>query len=102
MPSNEEIFKRIIEAIEKKNDRRDFRCVICDHNNWHIPQNYTFLFATKDASKPTISGRNFPLVPLICTNCGNTHLINLKVLGFDDLASLVWEEEKEKEDSAKS
>ena len=37
---------------------------------------------SKTALAMTIGGQAFPLVPLICTNCGNTHLLNLFVLGF--------------------
>jgi len=32
----------------------------------------------------TLGGRVLPTVPLTCSTCGNTHLLNLLILGFTE------------------
>lgn len=94
MSTNQEIVQRIIAAIREKTANFDFRCPVCNHNTWHVPQDYTYLPLRKDfAGGIRLGGPILPLVPLVCTNCGNTHLLNLKVLGLD-LDSLKYAEEK--------
>ncbi len=59
-------------------------CPMCGHKTWS---------ASDDIYSPTVIGQNgglnigkglLPLLPVICTNCGNTIFVNIKVLGCID------------------
>ncbi|MFC2069180.1 hypothetical protein ACFLTP_09290 [Chloroflexota bacterium] len=46
----------------------------------------------KDVKQIKLKGPFLPCIPVTCTNCGNTHLLNLITLGLKDLV-----EKKERE-----
>jgi len=81
MPTDKEIQERIIAALKAKMGGTP-NCPICGHNVWSVGNRYVTLSVTKNPSQSTLGGENYPLIPLICSNCGNTHLLNLLILGF--------------------
>lgn len=55
--------------------RIDSRCQICGNTNWNIE---TKVFELREFSSGDLAlgGPIIPLIPMTCTNCGNTALIN--------------------------
>ena len=83
MPLPHDLRNRIIKALADKSGRQEFHCPICLRNNW-ILGDFVNLVVTNSPTVVNLSGKVFPLVPLICSVCGNTQLLNLKMLGFTD------------------
>lgn len=92
MATWDEVFKRIVEAIKRKTAERDIRCSVCNHQNWAIPSDFVSLPITRTWGEFVIGGRTFPLIPMLCANCGNTILLNAKILGFENLDELKFDE----------
>jgi hypothetical protein len=86
MKFTEEVGQRIITALrERLPEHKLSPCGICGTNAWSIHNGYVRLSIQKDLIGVQLGGSAFPLIALICTNCGNTHLLNLKVLGLEEL-----------------
>lgn len=85
MANDEEVMKRILEAVQAKLGQHDARCSLCGHNQWAIGSRFVVLSASKSPRGMVLGGgEGFPLVPIICQHCGNAHLLNLLVLGFTE------------------
>ena len=82
MSSNEEIQKRIIDALERILGNRAIKCSICGNQSWEVGVDYVVLAASPHPTQTFFGGKVYPSVPIICKKCGNTHLINLMKLGF--------------------
>jgi hypothetical protein len=83
LATREEIYSRIIGLLEEKASKPS-QCSFCGSNNWMVAKGYAFLPLTPNPKKPRISGAGFPFLPVMCRQCGNTHLINLLLLGVKD------------------
>ena len=92
MTTAQETIDRITEALQQKIGDRELRCPLCHHEQWQIPPSFLPLTLKKTPRSFQLGGTVLPTVPLICTNCGNTQLLNLKVLGFEDLDSLRFDD----------
>jgi len=81
---DEQTRQRIIAALEAKSKGPTGACVICGDNNWAIGffSPIPISFGAKGMS--TFGPRIYPTVAIICNNCGNTHFINVRILGFTD------------------
>jgi len=84
-------------------------CAICTQVSWQLLDSFATITASTEMSGKAIAGDEpveertpsrfsadlvLPLVSLVCTNCGNTHFLNLLFL---DLDHLVAPEESETE-----
>ena len=49
----------------------DRKCPICGENNWTVGEVLGLKPYPEDPFRPSV----FPVVPVTCTNCGNTHLL---------------------------
>lgn len=88
MPSKAEVLAKISAALNQKTGGQK-PCVICGQiNKWTILDSYSVPILGLDPGGPHFFGASLPLVPLVCTNCGNTHFINLRILGFTDMSLL--------------
>lgn len=96
MPTNEDIANRIIAALQEKVGNRQIVCPICANQKWSINMRYAVLPASQAPNQITLGKDALPFIPLTCSNCGNTHLINILTLGFkkEDLASLKFSTEE--------
>ena len=92
MASARSIIEKITEALRKKVGDRELRCPICQHEQWQIPPSFVPLTLKKSPRSFQLGDTVLPTVPLICTNCGNTQLINLRVLGIEDWESLRFDD----------
>jgi hypothetical protein len=90
MPTRQEITERIIRACREKMPQ--LRCSLCGTKNWDIGSDFIPIIGSETPNHPIFDQTHlvYPLVPLICHHCGNTHLINLLYLGFSqkDLAEI--------------
>jgi hypothetical protein len=58
-------------------------CPICHSPKWTLnPHGIVFLPMQTDLDNVSLSGPGLPLAVISCTNCGNTHLINVLILGL--------------------
>lgn len=64
-------------------------CPICRSPNWTIGTGFTLLTIQDATAGIVLGGPIMPCVSMICTNCGNTVLLNVLVLGLKD-----WYEKK--------
>ena len=55
-------------------------CPLCGVANWNV-QNSTFQLMEFHAGSVVIGGPVIPVVPVTCTNCGNTVLVNALIAG---------------------
>ena len=63
-------------------------CPICHTQNWSIGDDLVKIPLQPDAAVMALGGPAYPLIPLVCSRCGNTHLLNVLVLGVGDLFGL--------------
>jgi hypothetical protein len=58
-------------------------CPTCGKpDQWSMADAFYFLVAQDELPNIQIAGRGAPCAALVCTNCGNTQLINLLTLGL--------------------
>ncbi len=90
-----EIIKKIEEAIKKKTGRTDITCPVCTNNQFSVAGGFTNDFLMdKIGGNLVLGGQVLPSIPIVCSNCGNTFFLNVKVLGFDE----DWFKEKNKDE----
>jgi hypothetical protein len=97
MKFSKETESRIIAALlPRLTDRRLGLCGICGQRTWRVLNTFIAMPASTELegqppTSPDVSptkasqDRILPFVGLVCTNCGNTHFLNLRILGLDEL-----------------
>lgn len=60
-------------------------CTICGKVDWTMQDGFIFLPIQTDLKKLTVGGKGIPFILLECKNCGNTHLLNVILLGLGHL-----------------
>lgn len=60
-------------------------CPICGNKNWRVTNEFIALTVQEDLQSIKLAGVSLPLIPITCSNCGNTHFLNLITLGLRDL-----------------
>lgn len=50
-------------------------CPMCNNNNWNI-QDRCFQLMQYNKGSMVVGGPVIPIIPVTCTNCGNTVLVN--------------------------
>lgn len=63
---------------------KDYHCEICKNTNWLIDPFMVNLPVTNKVVV-TLGGSVLPLLPITCSKCGNTHLLNLSILGLTEM-----------------
>ena len=62
-------------------------CPVCGkEDQWKIGASIIALLTsdnTKDLPDPDKRDKFYPVLPFYCSNCGNTHLLNVQVLGLN-------------------
>lgn len=73
-------------------------CPLCHSDKWSLtPEGVVFLVLQSDIKKTKMVGRGLPCAPLMCNNCGNTHLINVYHIGLKEAFERVEKPEAESE-----
>jgi hypothetical protein len=80
---NQEIFERIIQKLTEKTGSMH-PCPICGQTAWQVGNLYVVQALSPRPTELKIGGPVYPMIPLICSHCGNTHQMNLLVLGFGE------------------
>jgi|SRR5579862_1204756 len=85
MASKAEVGKRLLAAIQERTGGQK-PCVLCGHTQWTVNTAFTAIQVSKNPLETVLGGpgQAMPTVAMICTHCGNTHLLNLLVLGFTE------------------
>lgn len=85
MITREEALNKIADRLQEKISGQH-PCTICNETKWIIGEPINVIIQ-KNLDKFLLDGETYPLVTLICGNCGNTHFLNVRILGFstDDL-----------------
>jgi len=84
----------VIDALNERRGTRELMCQICARRNWTLEDGFVAptlqrdLYDLQHGFKPTI----LPLVALTCSNCGNTLLLNVLILGLGHLFGLAASE----------
>jgi len=81
--AKEDVQRRLLDALQSKTGGQK-PCALCGKIQWHVIDGFVFLPTPKQPSKVVAGGRGMPVLPLVCGNCGNTHLLNLFMLGFSE------------------
>lgn len=93
MAFTKEELERIMAALKEKVPKPE-NCPICGNEDWNVGDNLVAVVLQEDAKQLKLTGSILPCIPVTCSNCGNTHLLNLIILGLRDL---VVKEEKRAE-----
>ena len=56
-------------------------CPMCEEKRWFVPDS-TFQLLELDQGGIVLGGSAIPVLPVICSKCGNTVLINAILAGF--------------------
>lgn len=79
---------QITSAIASKNVTG--RCPLCGNLKWTLVDGFVYLTLQQDFAGVYIGGSGgLPSVAIVCTNCGNTHLLNLVTLGLGHYFGIV-------------
>jgi hypothetical protein len=81
VPSNEEIVQRVIQKLTEKTGGMH-PCPVCGHAAWTVGNQYVVISLSPQPTEIHMGGPVYPTIAIICSNCGNTHLINMLILGF--------------------
>ena len=87
MPKKQEVLHKIADRVREVTGDQ-FICPLCKNPEWEIGDVPAMILGTKRPGEAEIGGSNYPVIPIICKKCGNTHLLNLLILGFNDLEEL--------------
>lgn len=69
---------RVIEHLKQKWQGKP--CPMCGHGNWKV-QDSTYQLIEFNEGRFVLGGSVIPIVPVTCSNCGNTVLINAIMAG---------------------
>jgi hypothetical protein len=60
-------------------------CVTCGVNNWNLNP-YIAIMPLHTPGRVLVGGPSFPVVPVVCNNCGNALLFNAVTIGLMNVA----------------
>lgn len=66
--------EKFLEEINKKWINKN--CPMCGENNWNIDKNIVTPLKVDKKAGVSIGKSIFPVVPVVCTNCGNVLFVN--------------------------
>ena|SRR2546426_8451818 len=64
------------------------KCPLCGVSQFTLANDLTFIVGQTDLNSVQLSGPGYPAVLIICRNCGNTHQLNIFVLGVADILGI--------------
>jgi hypothetical protein len=81
-----EVGQQIIAALGAKLPNRQLgNCTICGVTAWELVDAFVTISLSGEPNAVQLGGQILPNAVLVCTNCGNTHLLNLNRLGLGHL-----------------
>jgi formate dehydrogenase maturation protein FdhE len=86
MKYSKEVHDRILVALSSRLPGKKLgNCPICGELKWNIASAFVAITTTVEPQQITLGPNAWPCVILYCTNCGNSHFLNLVVLGLQEL-----------------
>lgn len=86
MALSQEKQQAILDAVlAKMQAQRVGPCSLCQTSNWQLVDGFSSINLSDIAGQVVLGGQTLPCVVIVCKRCGNTHLLNLRVLGLDHL-----------------
>lgn len=73
---------QVSEALDERVDTT-YPCTVCGYCSWQIGNFVALPLAVIPHMFNPFPKNTLPFVTVFCTNCGNTHFLNLLVLGFN-------------------
>ena len=90
----------IIAKIAERAGGRVGPCSVCRTEKFTLTDGFALISISDQPNLVQLGGQTLPSVALVCTNCGNTLLINLLLLGMHDLVTPKAEDESVSHESA--
>jgi hypothetical protein len=78
--------EKIVEALKQQGATR--ACALCGKGPWALADAFYFLTAQQDLPNVSVGSPGMPLAAMVCENCGNTVLINMLILGLEELTGI--------------
>lgn len=90
---DQRIRQRIVAALTAKRKQPTLQCAMCGASDWLVGFYSPIPIAGSPVNMSVLGKRIYPMVTIICKNCGNTHFVNLFILGFtsDDVKEMALE-----------
>lgn len=82
MADEHPVTKRLNELWNKK--AKNPHCQVCGEMQWQWGVGFLTPVLVDSPTKTSLGGPAYPLIPIICGNCGNTLLINLLIFGITE------------------
>lgn len=92
MATRREISDLVIQRVQERTGGQK-PCVLCGKTQWTIQEKFVAMSVSDDPTAVVLGGSVLPTVPVVCGHCGNTHFLNLIILGFKDLSELKADDE---------
>lgn len=73
--------KKVISFLSEKWGEK--KCPMCNHDAWEV-QDKVFQLSEFHQGNLVVGGPLVPVIPVTCTNCGNTILVNALIAGAID------------------
>jgi hypothetical protein len=87
MAAKQEVWEKINKALNERTGGQK-PCPVCGETAWYMADAFFVMPVGKNPTAMQFGPASMPLLPVVCTHCGNTNLLNLMVLGFTDLSLL--------------
>jgi hypothetical protein len=86
MKYSKEVYERILAALSARLPGKKLgNCSICGELKWNIASTFVAITTTEEPHQVTLGPKIWPCVILYCTNCGNSHFLNVVALGLEEL-----------------
>ncbi len=84
MKYNKKIEEKILDKIDKVVKTKKVMCPLCKKGSFTMAKGFvSMIILDKFPEGISIGGPHLPNIAIVCTTCGNTMFLNLKVLGFN-------------------
>lgn len=81
-----ETMQKVIEKINMTFKNRNIsmkNCSVCDEqNSFNVMDAYVVMPVSNKGNQINLSGKNMPMVTLVCAKCGNTIFLNALAIGL--------------------
>lgn len=84
MKFSKEVGEKILAAFRERLPETAL-CPLCHANKWELLDAFVAIVISYEPLEVRTAGQVLPSAVLICNNCGNTHFLNLNVLGLSEI-----------------
>lgn len=92
--------EQVLDALRSRGAYDDEQaCEACSHTEWQLGEGWVEIISQMPEKRAAFGTGYYPSVAVICRNCGNTHIHNLRIL---DVRMAPVEDEPDDGESAES